>query len=61
MATIIEGGGGGSGTGVIAGILLVALVVVVLFLYFGGTFNGGSKTVDIDVPAVTVQTTPDGQ
>lgn len=55
--TIVTSSGGG--VGVVAGILLVIVIAVGLFLYFNGTF--GSKTVDIDVPAVTVDVKPDGQ
>ena len=60
MATIIDNGGGGGG-GVIAGVLGAVLVVILLFLFLSGNLNfgGGSRTVDIDVPAITVQ--PDGQ
>ncbi|WP_055045682.1 hypothetical protein [Devosia sp. A16] len=56
--TIVTGGGGSGG--VIAGILLVALVVVVAyFLFFNGT--GVTRTVDVDVPAVNVDVTPNAQ
>jgi hypothetical protein len=57
--TIIETGGGGSGAAVIGGVALVALVLAMFFLFFNQ--NGGSRTVDVDVPAVTVDVTPDGQ
>ena len=57
--TIIDTGDGGA-AGIVAGLLVVALVVVGFFFYFG-TMNGGSQTIDIDVPAVTVGVTPDGQ
>jgi hypothetical protein len=57
--TIIETGGG-SGAAVIGGIALVLVVVVGLFFIFGNQ-NGGSRTIDVDVPAVTVDVKPDGQ
>jgi hypothetical protein len=57
--TIIETGGG-SGAAVIGGIALVLVVVVGLFFIFGNQ-NGGSRTIDVDVPAVTVVVKPDGQ
>ena len=57
--TIIETGDGGA-AGIVAGLLVVALIVVGLFFYFG-TNNSGSQTIDLDVPAVTVNVTPDGQ
>ena len=57
--TIIETGDGGA-AGIVAGLLIVALIVVGLFFYFG-TNNSGSQTIDLDVRAVTVDVTPDGQ
>ena len=57
--TIIETGDGGA-AGIVAGLLVVALVVVGLFFFFGMN-RSGSQTIDIDVPAVTVDVTPDGQ
>lgn len=56
--TIIETGDGGAAA-IVAGLLVVALLVVGFFFYFG--INGSSKTIDIDVPKVTVDVTPDGQ
>ena len=58
--TIIETGGDGGAAGVIAGMVLVAIIVIGAFLYFGN-MNGASRTIDIDVPKVTVGVTPDGQ
>jgi len=49
----------GGALGVIAGIVIVALLVLAFFLFF--SWNGGSGTVGIDVPAVTVGLNPDGQ
>lgn len=51
---------GGSAAGIIAGILIVALVALGLFLFFNGNQSGGG-TIDVDVPAVSVNVTPDGQ
>jgi hypothetical protein len=57
--TIIETGDGGA-AGVVAGLLVAVLIVVGFFFYF--SMDGSrSQTVDIDVPAVTVDVTPDGQ
>ena len=58
--TIIETGDGGA-AGIVAGLIIVALVVVGLFFYFGANSGGGSRTIDLDVPAVTVDVKPDGQ
>ena len=49
---------GASPFGVIGGIVVAALLLL-LVLWFFGAFNGGSGTVDVDLPSVTV--TPDGQ
>jgi hypothetical protein len=57
--TIIETGDGGA-AGIVAGLLIVALLVVGFFFFFGMN-RSGSQTVDLDVPAVTVDVTPDGQ
>ena len=57
--TIIETGDGGA-AGIVAGLLVVALIVVGFFFYFG-TNGSRSQTIDLDVPAVTVNVTPDGQ
>ena len=56
--TIIETGDGGAA--VIAGMLAVVMIVVVAFSYFG-IGHGTTKTIDIDVPKITVGVTPDGQ
>jgi hypothetical protein len=50
----------GSSAGIIAGIVIVALVVLGFFLFFNGN-NSGGGTLDVDVPAVSVNVTPDGQ
>ena len=57
--TIIETGDGGA-AGIVAGLLIVALLVVGFFFFFGLN-RSSSQTIDIDVPAVTVDVTPDGQ
>ncbi|HEV7275167.1 MAG TPA: hypothetical protein VGN80_02660 [Devosiaceae bacterium] len=49
-----------SGAGIIAGIVVVALLVVAFFVFFNNG-TGGSSTVDVDVPAVSVDVAPDGQ
>lgn len=57
--TIIETGDGGA-AGIVAGLLVVALVVVGFFFFFSMN-RSGMQTIDIDVPAVSVKVTPDGQ
>ncbi|MEO6395819.1 MAG: hypothetical protein ABIO40_07905 [Devosia sp.] len=56
--TIIETGDGGAAA-VVAGFMVVAMLVVGFFVFFGA--GGGSRAIDIDVPRVTVDVTPDGQ
>ena len=58
--TIIETGGGGSGAAMIAGIIF-AVVVVLGVLWFLNNNGGSSGTVDVEVPAVSVDVNPDGQ
>jgi hypothetical protein len=56
---IVDRGGPGAG-GVIIGILVaVALIAIVYMVFFNN--GGGGGTVDIDVPAVSVDVVPDGQ
>lgn len=57
--TIVETGDGGAAA-ILTGVLTVALLVVGVFFYFSIS-NGGSKTIDIDVPKITVDVTPNGQ
>jgi hypothetical protein len=56
--TIVTTGGGSAG--LIAGIVIVAVLVIAFFVFFNNG-NAGSGTVDIDVPAVSVDVVPDGQ
>ena len=58
--TIIETRDGGSSVGLVAGIVF-AVVVVLGIVWFLNNDGGGSGTVDVDVPAVSVDVTPDGQ
>lgn len=55
---IVDRGGGGAGA-VIAVIVILALLGVGYLLFFNGGRSGG--TVDVDVPAVSVDVVPDGQ
>lgn len=58
---IVDGGrGGGSAAGLIAGIVIALLVIGGLIWYFNGHAGTGG-TVDVDVPAVSINVTPDGQ
>ena len=52
---------GGSGAGMIIGIVVVIALLVVGYLVFFNGDSAGGGTVDIDVPAVSVDVAPDGQ
>ena len=58
--TIIDNRGGGMGAGVIVGIL-VAVALVIGVVWYMNNSGGGTRTVDVDVPAVSVDVVPDGQ
>ena len=55
--TIVEAGDGGA-AGIVAGLLVVALIVFGL-VFFASAKH--SQTIDLDVPAVTVNVAPGGQ
>ena len=56
--TIVDTGSGGGGVLAVVLVVVVLVVAALLFLDFG---QGGTKTVDVDVPKVSVGVTPDGQ
>ena len=55
---IVERSGGSAGV-IIAVVAIIAVLVVGYLVFFNGQPSGG--TVDIDVPAVSVDVVPDGQ
>ena len=57
---VVNRGGGGPG-GVIIGVILALVLLVVGYLVFFNNNGGGGGTLDIDVPAVSVDVAPDGQ
>ena len=54
--TEFETGDGGA-AGIVAGLLIVALVVVGLF-FFSGLNNTARQTIDLDLPAATLNIAP---
>ena len=58
---IVDSGGGGSAAGIIAGIVAVVLIVLGFLWFFNGSNRGAGGTIDVDVPAVSVNVQPDGQ
>ena len=57
---IVERSSGGAG-GVIVGIIVALALLGIAYLVFANNSGGGSGTVDVDVPAVSVDVVPDGQ
>lgn len=52
---------GGSGAGILIGVVLVVALLAVGYLVFFNGDGAGGGTVDVDVPAVSVDVVPDGQ
>lgn len=57
--TVIVDRGGSGGGAIIAIVVVVALLAIGYLVFFNGEPSGG--TVDVDVPAVSVDVVPDGQ
>lgn len=55
---VVDRGGSGAGA-IIAIVVVVALLAIGYLVFFNGEPTGG--TVDVDVPAVSVDVVPDGQ
>ncbi len=55
---IVDRGGSGAGA-IVAIVVVVALLAIGYLVFFNGEPTGG--TVDVDVPAVSVDVVPDGQ
>lgn len=51
---------GPSALAIIGGIVVVIAIIAAIFFFMNGN-TGGSGTVDVDVPAVSVDVVPDGQ
>jgi hypothetical protein len=51
----------GGAAGIAIGLLVVVAAVIAMFFFFGMNSSGGGRTIDIDIPAVTVDVQPDGQ
>ena len=52
---------GGSGAGMLVGIIVVIALFAIGYLIFFNPNGSGGGTVDVDVPAVSVDVVPDGQ
>ncbi|WP_417309992.1 hypothetical protein [Devosia sp.] len=52
---------GPSALAIIGGIVVVLAIIAAIYFFMMNGNSGGSGTVDVDVPAVSVDVTPDGQ
>lgn len=52
---------GGSGASMLIGIIVVVALLAIGYLVFFNGDGAGGGTVDVDVPAVSVDVVPDGQ
>ena len=57
--TVIVDRGGSGASAIIGIVVVVALLLIGYLVFFNGERTGGS--VDVDVPAVSVDVVPDGQ
>jgi hypothetical protein len=58
---IVDRGGSRGAGGLIVGLIVAIAVIVIAYLVFFNNNGGGGGTVDVDVPAVSVDVAPDGQ
>ena len=56
---IVDRGRSGATSLIIGLIVAIALIAIAYLVFFNN--NGGGGTVDVDVPAVSVDVAPDGQ
>ncbi|HEY0033526.1 MAG TPA: hypothetical protein VGB81_09695 [Devosia sp.] len=59
--TVVVDRGGRSSSGLIIGLIVAIALIAIAYLVFFNNNGGGSGTVDVDVPAVSVDVVPDGQ
>ncbi|MBJ3783562.1 hypothetical protein [Devosia sediminis] len=59
--TVIVDRGSGSGVGMLVGIVLIVALLAIGYLVFFNNDGSTGGTVDVDVPAVSVDVVPDGQ
>jgi hypothetical protein len=59
--TVIVDRGGSSAGSIIIGLIVAIALIAIAYLVFFNNDGGGSGTVDVDVPAVSVDVAPDGQ
>ena len=59
--TVIVDRDRGSAGGIIIALVVAIALIVIGYLVFFNNNGGGGGTVDVDVPAVSVDVAPDGQ
>jgi len=59
--TVVVDRRGPGSSGLIIGILVALAVIAILYFAFFNNGGGAGGSVDVDVPAVSVDVTPDGQ
>jgi hypothetical protein len=58
---IVDRDGGRGAGGIIIGVIVALALIGIAYLVFFNNNGGGGGTVDVDVPAVSVDVVPDGQ
>lgn len=59
--TVVVDRGRSGGSGLLIGIIVALALLAIGYLVFFNNNGGGGGTVDVDVPAVSVDVVPDGQ
>ncbi len=59
--TVIVDRGRSGATSLIIGLIVAMALIAIAYLVFFNNNGGGGGTVDVDVPAVSVDVAPDGQ
>jgi hypothetical protein len=59
--TVIVDRDRGSAGSIIIGLIVALALIAIVYLVFFNNNGGGGGTVDVDVPAVSVDVAPDGQ
>ena len=58
---IVDRGSRSSAGSIIIGLIVAIALIAIAYLVFFANNGGGGGTVDVDVPAVSVDVAPDGQ
>ena len=58
---VVDRGGRSGGSGLLIGIVVALALLAIGYLVFFNNNGGSGGTLDVDVPAVSVDVAPDGQ